>query len=226
MATLILLCACFSAADAPGRFDYYVLSLSWSPQYCAQARGHEPQCARPYAFVVHGLWPQYERGYPSDCRTHARVAEATIDRMLPIMPSRSLVIHEWRAHGSCSGSSPHAYFADVERAYNSIRVSDTRWTQATRLQHRHARPLRRGGRVSAGALSECCANTEVTSVVGTTHEIILKITHEQTHHARTRYWIKRPHRPSIAKGNRLNADAFCVEQKRRGRRADHPGKPA
>ena len=130
MAALILLCACFSAADAPSRFDYYVLSLSWSPQYCARALGHEPQCARPNAFVVHGLWPQYERGYPSDCRTNARVAEATIERMLPIMPSRRLVIHEWRAHGSCSGSSPHAYFADVERDYRSSRVSDTRWTQA------------------------------------------------------------------------------------------------
>ena len=75
MAALILLCACFSAADAPSRFDYYVLSLRWSPQYCAQARGHEPQCACPYAFVVHGLSPQYERGYPSVCRTNARTRQ-------------------------------------------------------------------------------------------------------------------------------------------------------
>ena len=122
LAMLVLLLACVSAADVPGRFDYYVLSLSWSPQYWAQARGHEPQCARPYAFVVHGLWPQYERGYPSDCRADARVEEATIERMLPIMPSRSLVIHEWRTHGTCAGSAPRAYFANVERAYRSIRV--------------------------------------------------------------------------------------------------------
>lgn len=119
---LLLLFARFSAADVPGNFDYYVLSLSWSPQYCAQARGHEPQCARPYAFVVHGLWPQFERGYPRDCRANARVEEATIERMLPIMPSRRLVIHQWRAHGTCSGNSPQAYFANVERAYRSIRV--------------------------------------------------------------------------------------------------------
>jgi len=118
-----LLLAAAAVADPPGRFDYYLLSLSWSPQYCAAAaRGDEPQCARPYAFVAHGLWPQNEHGYPRECRTRERVSESTIDHMLPLMPSRGLVIHEWRTHGACSGLGAEDYFAAVERAYRSVHV--------------------------------------------------------------------------------------------------------
>src|SRR5580704_5376656 len=59
----------------PGEFDYYVLSLSWSPSFCEEAqergnggRSQQQQCGgRPFSFVVHGLWPQYERGYPEYC---------------------------------------------------------------------------------------------------------------------------------------------------------------
>ncbi len=53
------------AARAEGErapdFDYYVLSLSWSPTWCAlegDTRG-SPQCdeAADYGWVLHGLWP-------------------------------------------------------------------------------------------------------------------------------------------------------------------------
>src|SRR5690606_775520 len=65
------------AEPRAGVFDYYSLVLSWSPTYCASAKSTEgePQCrrdARPYAFVLHGLWPQYERGYPEYCSTRDR----------------------------------------------------------------------------------------------------------------------------------------------------------
>ena len=58
--------------NAPGDFDFYVLSLSWSPSFCEAARergntgrSQQVQCGgRPFSFVVHGLWPQYERGFP------------------------------------------------------------------------------------------------------------------------------------------------------------------
>src|SRR3979490_1711090 len=60
--------------DEPGQFDFYVLSLSWSPSFCEEAseRGNEgrsqAQCGgRPFSFVVHGLWPQYEHGFPDYC---------------------------------------------------------------------------------------------------------------------------------------------------------------
>src|SRR5262245_38762481 len=53
---------------AVGKFDYYVRSLSWSPQHCAEPAGKSDtmQChsKRHFAFVLHGLWPQFEKGYP------------------------------------------------------------------------------------------------------------------------------------------------------------------
>ena len=86
----------------PGDFDYYALVLSWSPSYCADTgagRG-DPQCAsnRPFAFVLHGLWPQYARGFPDSCRTafNPFVPRPVIDGMLDIMPSPKLAIHEYR----------------------------------------------------------------------------------------------------------------------------------
>jgi ribonuclease T2 len=124
-AVLLLGVATSTAADPPGQFDYYLLSLSWSPQYCAGAHHDDgEQCARPYAFVVHGLWPQNERGYPRDCRSPRRVSDATIEHMLPLMPSRGLVIHEWRTHGACSGLGAEEYFGTVERAYQGIRIPE------------------------------------------------------------------------------------------------------
>ncbi len=110
------------ADDMPGHFDYYVLSLSWSPEYCAKSGAGDPQCARPYAFVAHGLWPQHERGWPSDCPSKERVSDATIERLLPLMPSRRLIIHEWRKHGTCSGLKADAYFGQIERAYRAINI--------------------------------------------------------------------------------------------------------
>ncbi len=115
---------------SPGRFDFYVLALSWSPSFCARQaparRAREPQCnGRPYAFVVHGLWPQFEHGYPSFCQVPApRLDRALVDRALALalMPSRSLVYHEWNRHGTCSGLSPQAYFAAIRRARAAVTV--------------------------------------------------------------------------------------------------------
>ena len=114
--------------DVAGRFDYYSLVLSWSPTYCAsEARPNDPQCrrgARPYAFVLHGLWPQYERGYPQRCWTRERpyVPNRVIDQMLDIMPSKKLVIHEYKKHGTCSGLTPNQYYKLSRRLYNKVRI--------------------------------------------------------------------------------------------------------
>jgi ribonuclease T2 len=113
----------------PGKFDFYVLALSWSPSYCEAERGRaDPvQCdsGRPYAFVVHGLWPQYERGYPRACVDPApRISERLISSMLETMPARGLVIHQWRAHGTCSGLAPDDYFALVRRARLLVTIPD------------------------------------------------------------------------------------------------------
>ena len=114
----------------PGRFDYYALVLSWSPTFCAEnpRNAGDQQCGRrpdrPYAFVLHGLWPQYERGFPNSCPTPERpfVTERTISGMLDIMPSRPLVIHEYRKHGVCSGLGPEAYYDFARKLYQKVKI--------------------------------------------------------------------------------------------------------
>ncbi len=110
-----------------GKFDYYVLALSWSPTYCAGDAGQNDfqQCApgRKFAFVVHGLWPQYDRGWPQDCRTRENwVEQEQIDGMMDIMPSKRLIIHEWKKHGTCSGLSQEGYFSAVRRMFDQVRI--------------------------------------------------------------------------------------------------------
>ena len=116
-----------------GVFDYYLLSLSWSPTYCAEQgdRGgrDEEQCAprsRPYAFVLHGLWPQYHRGWPQDCRSGDRgfVPKPVARRMLDIMPSERLVFHEYRKHGTCSGLGVDGYFDLARSLYSKVQIPE------------------------------------------------------------------------------------------------------
>jgi ribonuclease T2 len=116
--------------NRPGEFDYYLLALSWSPSFCEVSRERyahrrpDPQCGpRPYSFVVHGLWPQYERGFPENCRVPSpRIPRSLVDTMLDLMPSPRLVFHEWDSHGTCSGLSADAYFDTIRRARTEIRI--------------------------------------------------------------------------------------------------------
>jgi ribonuclease T2 len=122
----------------PGQFDFYVLALSWSPSYCDSAgnRADPAQCRaqKPLSFVVHGFWPQYDRGFPSDCGYNApRVAEHTIQGLRDIMPSRGLVIHQWRKHGTCSGLAPDQYFALLRKAFEKIHIPP-QFAQTTKWQ--------------------------------------------------------------------------------------------
>jgi ribonuclease T2 len=114
----------------PGKFDFYVLALSWAPSYCAsvdeRSRRDDRECGgRPYAFVVHGLWPQYERGFPSFCTVPApRIGRALADGMLDLMPSPRLVYHEWDRHGTCSGLSASAYFDAIRQARGKVKIPE------------------------------------------------------------------------------------------------------
>lgn len=95
--------------DVPGQFDYYAVALSWSPSYCATHR--DPvQCNRGLGFVLHGLWPQHEAGYPQSC-SREPLTIAAQNNYAPLFPSPKLVVHEWSKHGTCSGLAPDAYFA-------------------------------------------------------------------------------------------------------------------
>ena len=101
--------------------------LSWSPSFCA-THGDNPQCSlsnpRPYNFVLHGLWPQYQKGWPQNCPVEGRsfVPDPVINQMLDIMPAKKLVIHEYQRHGTCSGLDPEGYFALARKLYTSIQI--------------------------------------------------------------------------------------------------------
>jgi ribonuclease T2 len=116
----------------PGQFDFYVLSLSWSPSFCADTAernpsgaARNPQCstARPFSFVVHGLWPQYERGFPENCVVPPpRLNHNIMSGMLDLMPAERLIYHEWDTHGTCSGLSAQAYFDTIRKAREQVKI--------------------------------------------------------------------------------------------------------
>ncbi len=116
--------------NEPGKFDFYVLSLSWSPSFCAAAaergygRAPAQQCGvRPYSFVVHGLWPQYEKGFPEFCQVPApRLDHNIVSSMLDLMPAPHLIFNEWDRHGTCSGQSPTAYFETIRKARAVVKI--------------------------------------------------------------------------------------------------------
>ncbi|MEW5964842.1 MAG: ribonuclease T [Pseudomonadota bacterium] len=116
--------------NVAGEFDYYALVLSWSPTHCAslETNAYDPQChrrdGRRYNFVLHGLWPQYTRGYPEYCSIGRRpfVPQTLVDGMQDIMPSARLTIHEYKKHGTCSGLDPAAYYDLSRRLFKSITI--------------------------------------------------------------------------------------------------------
>lgn len=112
-----------SANAEPGVFDYYLLSLSWSPAFCLSDPG-AAECNGPrrFGFIVHGLWPQNEKGWPENCNVHEPVPASVVSGISDIMPARGLVYHEWSAHGTCSGLGPVDFFALVRRAYAGVNV--------------------------------------------------------------------------------------------------------
>jgi ribonuclease T2 len=133
VALVVALGGCGEAQDRrqnePGQFDFYVLSLSWSPSYCAanaerSFRRPDPQCGpRPFSFVVHGMWPQYDRGFPEFCQVPApRLGRSIVGSMLDLMPSPRLVYHEWDRHGTCSGLSQSAYFDTIRKARAVVKI--------------------------------------------------------------------------------------------------------
>lgn len=116
-------------ADAEGEiagdFDYYVLALSWSPNWCAMegdAR-QSPQCdaAEDHGWTMHGLWPQFHRGYPSYCRTAERPpSRGMTAQMADIMGTGGLAWHQWKKHGSCTGLTAAQYFSTSRAAYDAV----------------------------------------------------------------------------------------------------------
>src|SRR6201986_1479424 len=132
--TFLFLAGMASAQDrrqsAPGEFDFYVLSLSWSPSFCEAAaergNGNRSQAqahGRPFSFVGHGLWPQYERGFPEYCqRPSPRLARNIMTAMLDLMPAPGLIYNEWDKHGTCSGLGWRTYFETIRQARAALKI--------------------------------------------------------------------------------------------------------
>jgi len=111
----------------PGQFDFYVLALSWSPAYCANGgdKRSPEQCqlGAQKGFVVHGLWPQYEKGYPISCLTDRKdLPKSSFEKAASIFPDLKLATYEWRRHGSCSGLDPDLYLDAVATARDRVKV--------------------------------------------------------------------------------------------------------
>ena len=106
----------------PGQFDYYLLTLSWAPEYCHSHPSDTTECAsHHFGFVVHGLWPQFTDGsYPENCSNAAGLSNPS--SMLDIMPDLGLIQHEWTTHGTCSGLDAQAYFNLIRQAFTSIHM--------------------------------------------------------------------------------------------------------
>lgn len=121
--------ATIDAGPTTSRFDFYVLALSWAPQFCTSHKedrsAGECDPSRHYGFVVHGLWPQNnDSTYPVSCTNAQPASNDVVRQMLPIMPARGLIQHEWATHGTCSGLTSREYFSLMQRAFGNLRVPD------------------------------------------------------------------------------------------------------
>ncbi len=159
------------AANSGGEFDYYLLSLSWAPNYCAGRptdQSLECRAGQHANFVLHGLWPQSNTGQPPlNCGSARPVSSAIVRHMLQYFPSRGLIQHEWTNHGTCSGLSAQDYFSKVEQAYNQIKIPD----QYRNLDHIQTVSVQElewnfatANRAPAGAFRVSCHAGEVVGV--------------------------------------------------------------
>ena len=125
LALLLMTRLVYAEGERAGNFDYYVLSLSWSPNWCAiegDAR-NSPQCDgdRDFGWVLHGLWPQNESGWPSYCLTGERdPSRGDTQAMADIMGTSGLAWYQWKKHGRCAGMSSSGYFDSARRAFDAV----------------------------------------------------------------------------------------------------------
>ncbi len=115
----------WAKGERSGDFDYYVLSLSWSPNWCLREGNarNSPQCDKDadFGWVLHGLWPQFETGWPSYCPTTERNPSRRMTKdMADIMGTSGLAWHQWNKHGVCSGLSASQYYTLSREAFVKV----------------------------------------------------------------------------------------------------------
>ena len=154
------------AQAAAGSFDFYLLNLSWSPEFCA-SHGNSAECGHGLGFVVHGLWPQYGNGdYPEHCSDAPGPGNPRA--YTDMIPTVGLVEHEWQTHGTCSGLSADVFFAMVRRAYTNVQIpsgigaaSDADGVTPGQLLARFAQA---NPRYPAGSFALSCGNNRLTAI--------------------------------------------------------------
>jgi ribonuclease T2 len=155
-----------ASQGTPGVFDYYVLALSWSPEFCYSHRDN-PECqSGHHGFVVHGLWPQYVDGYPERCSTAPGLSNPS--EMADIIPDADLVDHEWRTHGTCSGLDAESYFQLLRRAFASFKIPERfvapRENFSLPPQEVKREFVRANPEFSADEMTVSCGNNYLTAV--------------------------------------------------------------
>jgi ribonuclease T2 len=147
-------------------FDYYLLNLSWSPEFC-HSHPTAIECARHSTFVLHGLWPQNTDGtYPQNCSNDPGPADPS--QYADIYPDPGLLQHEWKTHGTCSGLSPDAFFTAARTAFQSVAIPPT----LTQLDHQISLPpaqilslvSQSNPSLSGNNLALSCGNNYLTAV--------------------------------------------------------------
>jgi ribonuclease T2 len=153
----------------PGAFDYYLFNLSWAPEFCAAHAGivssSECDSAHHFGFVVHGLWPEKNDGsYPQNCVAASPVSQSTVQQMLPIMPDRGLIQHEWARHGTCSGLAAQDYFRQIQTAFHQLQIPPEYRNPTTAINASPAeieRKFAEANHAPAGAFRVVCSRTDL-----------------------------------------------------------------
>ncbi|MBT1427958.1 ribonuclease T2 [Dickeya dianthicola] len=122
LATGMMVNPAVQAKGQAGVFDYYLLTLSWSPTFCL-THTTDQQCTKGYGFVLHGLWPQYTNGgWPQDCPPITTLTAQERKYGNTLFPTDTLLTHEWSKHGTCSGLGANGYLQAADNALTKVKI--------------------------------------------------------------------------------------------------------
>jgi ribonuclease T2 len=158
------------AAGTPGEFDYYLLTLSWSPSYCLTHQQDRAQCGgKGYGFVLHGLWPQYDAGsWPEFCVADSPLPPEAVQMGRTLYPSPKLMEHEWQRHGTCSGMDATGYLKTADQALAKVQVPHEfeapRQSQSLSAEQIMASFRRSNPSISTEGITVACSRGELSEV--------------------------------------------------------------
>lgn len=159
---------CGPVQGKTGTFDYYLLSLSWSPTYCDTPSGkhNRQQCGgkQPHGMVVHGLWPQYTDGtWPQCCQQVDAVKPSpAVDQASRVMIGTKLLSHEWTKHGACVTSRQDEYFGRINQAVTSLGLAPG--IPATGLERIRVSDLKRHWAIPTASITVQCKGKRLKEV--------------------------------------------------------------